>query len=124
MSNTKYKKVKSAAIKLEEEKIEIEIANQVSIFETYISKNIVNTLCIYPKWSTNPIAVMGKEWPGKTNYSNFDSIFGDFFLNFLSKAHIFWGGHKILRNLDCMHCSQKLGEDFAKFCGLLRIYEL
>ena len=23
-----------------------------------------------------------------------------------------------------MHCSQKLGEDFAKFCGLLRIYEL
>ena len=37
-------------------------------------------------------------------------------------------GHKILRNLpltfDRMHCSQKLGEDFAKFCGLLRIYEL
>ena len=25
---------------------------------------------------------------------------------------------------DCMYCSQKLGEDFAKFCGLLRIYEL
>ena len=23
-----------------------------------------------------------------------------------------------------MYCSQKLGEDFAKFCGLLRIYEL
>ena len=23
-----------------------------------------------------------------------------------------------------MDCSQKLGEDFAKFCGLLRIYEL
>ena len=22
------------------------------------------------------------------------------------------------------YCSQKLGEDFAKFCGLLRIYEL
>ena len=33
-----------------------------------------------------------------------------------------------MRNLpltfDCMYCSQKLGEDFAKFCGLLRIYEL
>ena len=33
-----------------------------------------------------------------------------------------------MRNLhltfDCMHCSQKLGEDFAKLCGLLRIYEL
>ena len=23
-----------------------------------------------------------------------------------------------------MYCSQKLGEDFAKFCGLLRTYEL
>jgi hypothetical protein len=23
-----------------------------------------------------------------------------------------------------MYCGQKLGEDFAKFCGLLRIYEL
>ena len=44
------------------------------------------------------------------------------------KVHIFWEGHKILRNLhltfDCMYSSQKLGEDFAKFCGLLRIYEL
>ena len=44
------------------------------------------------------------------------------------KVHIFWEGHKILRDLqltfDCMYCSQKLGEDFAKFCGLLRIYEL
>ena len=44
------------------------------------------------------------------------------------KVHIFWEGHKILRNLhltfDCMYCSQKLDEDFAKICGLLRIYEL
>ena len=44
------------------------------------------------------------------------------------KVHIFWEGHKILRNLpltfDCSTYSQKLGEDFAKFCGLLRIYEL
>ena len=35
------------------------------------------------------------------------------------KVHIFWEGHKILRNLPLtfyyMHCSQKLGEDFAKF---------
>ena len=45
-----------------------------------------------------------------------------------NKVHIFWDGHKILQNLhltfDCMYCSQKLGEDFAKFCGILRIYEL
>ena len=33
-----------------------------------------------------------------------------------------------MRNLpltfDCMYSSQKLEEDFVKFCGLLRIYEL
>ena len=44
------------------------------------------------------------------------------------KVYIYWEGHKILRNLhltfDCIYCGQKLGEDFAKFCGLLRIYEL
>ena len=35
---------------------------------------------------------------------------------------------KILRNLhltfDSHYIGQKYGEDFAKFCGLLRIYEL
>ena len=44
------------------------------------------------------------------------------------KVHIFWEGHKILRNLpltfDYSIYSQKLGEDFTKLCGLLRIYEL
>ena len=44
------------------------------------------------------------------------------------KVHIFREGHKILRNLrltfDYSTYSQKLGEAFAKFCGLLRIYKL
>ena len=44
------------------------------------------------------------------------------------KFHILWEGHKILWNLhltvDYSTYSQNLGEDFAKFCGLLRIYEL
>ena len=44
------------------------------------------------------------------------------------KVHIFWEGHKILRNLlltfVLCSASQKQGGDFAKFCGLLRIYEL
>ena len=44
------------------------------------------------------------------------------------KVHIFWEGHKIFQNLpltfDHSTYSQKLGEDFAKVCGLLRIYEL
>ena len=43
------------------------------------------------------------------------------------KVHIF-RGHKILRNLHLpfvlSSASQKLGEDFAKFCGQLRIYEV
>ena len=40
------------------------------------------------------------------------------YIFFQGKVHIFWEGHKILRNLhltfDCMYCSQNLGEDFAK----------
>ena len=44
------------------------------------------------------------------------------------KVHIFWGGHKILWNLrqlfDWQYIGQKIGGDFGKFCGLLRIYEL
>ena len=44
------------------------------------------------------------------------------------KVHIFLEGHKILRNLhltfDHSTHSQNLGGDFAKFCGLLRIYEI
>ena len=44
------------------------------------------------------------------------------------KVHIFWEGHKILQNLHrrFVLCSngQIYGGDFAKFWGLLRIYEL
>ena len=44
----------------------------------------------------------------------------------VSKVHIFWEGHKILRNLhqlfDWQYIGQIIGGDFAKFCGLLRIY--
>ena len=46
----------------------------------------------------------------------------------VSKVHIFWEGHKILRNLHQLFvlctASQIIGGDFAKSCGLLRIYEL
>ena len=42
------------------------------------------------------------------------------------KVHIFSEGHKILRNLhqlyDWQYIEQIIGGDFAKFCGLLRIY--
>ena len=46
----------------------------------------------------------------------------------LHKVPIFWEGHNILKNLHLTFvlysASQKLGEDFANFCGLLRIYEI
>ena len=46
----------------------------------------------------------------------------------LSKVHIFCEGHKIWRNLhltfDWHYLGQMEGEEFAKFCGLLGIYEL
>ena len=50
---------------------------------------------------------------------------------FAGKVYILWEGHKILRNLQqlvvlCTYC--RLNDwwrlDFAKFCGLFRIYEL
>ena len=44
------------------------------------------------------------------------------------KVQTFWEGHKILQNLHrrfvLCSASQIYGEDFANFCGLLRIYEL
>ena len=50
------------------------------------------------------------------------------FNSYRGKVHIFWEGHKFLRNLHCRFvlCSngQIYSGDFAKICGLLRIYEL
>ena len=47
---------------------------------------------------------------------------------FVHKVHIFWEGLKVLRNLhrrfDHYYIGQIYSGDFAKFCGLLRIYEL
>ena len=49
-------------------------------------------------------------------------------LESLSNIHRFWEGHKILQNLYCRldryYIRQIYGGDFAKICGLLRIYEL
>ena len=44
----------------------------------------------------------------------------------LYKVRIFREGHKILQNLHLRFvlCSQIYGGDFARFCGLLRIYKL
>ena len=55
--------------------------------------------------------------------------FYEIFSGFSSfKVHIFWEGHKVLRNLhqlfDGQYIGQIIGGDIAKFCGLLRMYEL
>ena len=44
------------------------------------------------------------------------------FLKFLFKVHEFWKGHKICEIFFLLltTISQKWGEDFAKFCGLLK----
>ena len=46
----------------------------------------------------------------------------------LFNVRIFWEGHKVLQNLHLTFVNstyrQKKGEEFAEFCGLLRIYEL
>ena len=58
--------------------------------------------------------------------SSVSPIVANTFLN----SRIFWEGHKILRNLhltfDWHYIGQGEGwrEDFAKYCGLFRIYEL
>ena len=47
---------------------------------------------------------------------------------FIKFIYVFWEGHTILQNLhqlfDWQYIEQIIGGDFAKFCGLLRLYEL
>ena len=77
-------------------------------------------------------------------YSNFDNLFEICFEQkkklgklfslkyiwanhcFLIKDHIFWGGHKILRNLHLTFDWHYISRAKVRwrFCGLLRIYEL
>ena len=44
------------------------------------------------------------------------------------KVHIFWEAQNFLQNLhqlfDWQYIGQIIGGDFAKFCGLLSLYEL
>ena len=48
-------------------------------------------------------------------------------MNTYTKVHMFWEGHKILRNLHLRFvlcsASQIYSGDFSKFCGLLSIYK-
>ena len=70
----------------------------------------------------------------KVKISQNSVAFSEYTMNFMvfrskmgpSKVHIFWEGHKNLRNLHLIfdwHYIGTTGGDFTKFCGLLRIYE-
>ena len=88
----------------------------------WLVKNVLNNYFNFCPFSVHVVyeAVLLVEFPTKIKIFNDSEQPG--------KVHIFREGHKILQNLpltfDCMCCSQKQGEDFAKFCGLFRIYEL
>ena len=66
----------------------------------------------------------------KAEFAKEGTFFANIFpsLRTFVKVHIFWESHKILQNIhlafDWHYTGQKQGGDFAKFCGLLRIYEL
>ena len=85
------------------------------------------------------LTLSAKELVSKIKDSNLRSAYPLIWIRFkvaviklspIDKVHIFWEGHKILRNLHCRfefdryYIGQIYGGDFAKFCGLLRIYEL
>ena len=105
-----------------------------SIFTTYIQQGgqgrNATTLSVHPVNTTCTIIIFNFFFAIKfiCIFWEGHKIWRNLHLSFDVKVHIFWEGHKILRNLpltfDCIYCSQKLGEDFANFCGLLRLYEL
>ena len=51
-------------------------------------------------------------------------LFASFFSGGFITAIVVNPLERKLAKCTSVYCSQKLGEDFAKFCGLLRIYEL
>ena len=81
----------------------------LAFFACYISNNV-------PTSEHHPILSFAKKINEITRWIKF------------FKAHMFWEGHKILRNLHLLFvlCTDRqiMGGDFAKFCGLLRIYEI
>ena len=92
------------------------------------TKNLANLIAVR-RWAfAIPLISWESNWIAKQWTLNIAYYFSIPNKRSTIKVHIFWEGREILRNLhltfDCKYCSQKLGEEFAKFCGLLRIYEL
>ena len=96
--------------------------------EAYLQKTFYNlTTVALHNWRTygEMRALATHKYKVRTNNKQLFSIH---ITVYVCKVHIFWEGHKILRNLHrrfvlCSN-SQICGGDFAKFCGLLKIYEL
>ena len=79
-------------------------------------------------WGTNIFFTKLQNFPRTIRIFN-KAIILSYFENYstkVGKVHIFWEGHKILRNLhqlfDWQYIGQIFGGDFAKFCGLLRTF--
>ena len=106
--------------------------------DLYSGLNLFKKLAVSP-WITWFISSSEKSsccqtWPNSQDDNYFPSKWWKVVILTISsalaflKVHIFWEGHKILRNLHqfCVlwTASQTIGRYFAKFCGPLRIYEL
>ena len=93
-------------------------------------ENIAQGFCATILLSRMRHDVYAKKWRNDTpNYQWLGELcFCQKFTAILFKVHIFWEGHKLLRNLhrrfDRYYIGQIYGGDFSKFCSLLRIYEL
>ena len=81
---------------------------------------IVDMLLKTQKLTKSPVYIWYHNIKSKVEISSMN-------MNFF-KVHIFWERHKILWNLhrrfDRYYIGQIYGGDFAKICGLLRMYEL
>ena len=74
-------------------------------------------------WETNIFFIKLQNFPRTQQIFNKARILS-YFENYstkVGKVHIFWEGHQLF---DWQYIGQIFGGDFAKFCGLLRIYEL
>ena len=82
----------------------------------------------FHNWYKHCLLIHLELWSFQACFSKFNPILWNLYEIYSTKVHMFWEGLKFLRNIHCriLLCSngQIYGGGFAKFCGLLRIYEL
>ena len=97
----------------------LEASDTWSSLGSYLAFKRATFLCSRIRCTSHLFAILQISYPDLPFFSKFP------FTDFQVKFHIFWGGHKILRNLpltfDCIYCGQTLGEDFAKFGSMIKM---